>query len=387
MKVAFIIPNLYPPSGNTVTVVRYIEEAAKYCDRIILFQSYPFRDENDHYFKLLSSMNNVKVITLRFGWYKLVEFTRFLPCGYFFHYLYFPLFVFVRRRHNESLFRSTLKGFNGIYAFDFVDSDIFPKDAPPVIVGTHNQKMGPLKVDAINHGIILKRAAGIRLFNSESKFLKSFQRKQARVIPKGVNTDLFYPRNGNKNEKLRFLYVSRLEPRKGLDILLEAWKLSSVVQRAELHIVGSGSLSSVVQSSDQKGIIYHGALFDQDLAKVYRQCDVFIFPTEWDAQPSVLVEALSSGLFTLCSDRLTGIHDDFKNEGFLEYVKNDSKSFSIAIKETVSQWSEDFEKRQRMHNKVAEHLSQANEVQMILQFISNLNQQKDGDHVDQLHHT
>ena len=372
MKVAFIIPNLYPPGGNAVTVVKYIQEAAKRCEQVILFQSYEFASDNNYHLNVLSQMKNVRIVTLKLAWYKIIELTRDMPYGFVIHYIYFPIFVVLRKLLNKRILTKNLEGVHGIYAFDFVDSDIFPNGSPPVIVGTHNQKMGALKVKAINMGIFLGKASGIRLFESERIYAGTLRNKEVEIIPKGVDTNLFLPRDSIENPRIKFLFVARLEPRKGLDILLESWKMSGAQDKAELHIVGDGRLSYMVRNLSDKSIIYHGPLYDEDLANIYRNSDVFIFPTEWDTQATVLVEALSSGLFTLCSDYMNGVYDDFKEMGFLKYVKNDAENFSKAITETLKQWKEDFGRRKNMHMYVEKNRSQSKELEMILSFVSKL---------------
>lgn len=372
MKIAFVIPNLYPPSGNSVTVLRYIREAAKKCDEVILFQSYEFTDKNSYPLNILSQIDNVKVVTLRVAWHKMVQFTRGLPYGFIIHYVYFPIFVAMKRWLNNKILTQNLSGVHGIYAFDFVDSDIFPNGSPPVIVGTHNQKMGPLKAKAINDGIFLRKASGIRLFDSERKYAETLKNKKVKIIPKGVDTNLFTPRDSAENPRIRFLFVARLEPRKGLDILLESWKMSNVQDRAELHIVGEGRLSYMVKNQRDKSIVYHGPIYDEELASAYRNSDVFIFPTEWDAQPTVIVEAIASGLYTLCSDYMKDVYDDFQRMGYLQYIRNSSENFSFAIKETVNHWEEDFDRRKSMHLYVEQNRSQSKELDMILSFISEL---------------
>lgn len=376
MKVAFIIPNLYPPGGNAVTVVKYIQEASKKCDQVLLFQSYKFSSDNNYHLNLLIQIPNVKVVTLRLAWYKIIELTRNMPFGFIIHYIYFPIFVKLRKLLNKKILLKNLEGINGIYAFDFVDSDIFPKGTPPVIVGTHNQKMGTLKVKAINAGILVRNASGIRLFESERIFVKDLEDKKVEVIPKGIDTNLFFPRETVENTKLKFLYVARLEPKKGLDILLESWKISNVRDKAELHIVGDGRLSYMVRNLSDESIIYHGPLYDKELADIYRASDVFIFPTLWDAQPTVIVEAVSSGLFTLCSDYMTGVYDDFQEMGFLKYVRSDAKNFAKAIVDTLDHWKEDFEVREQMHSFVEKNRSQKNEIDMILSFIEKISNER-----------
>jgi glycosyltransferase involved in cell wall biosynthesis len=313
------------------------------------------------------------VITLKLGWYKIVDATRGVPFGPVIHYLLFMPFVFLRKLLNGKLLYS-LGIFDGIYLFDFVDSDIFPKNSGPVIVGTHNQKMGPLKVKAINLGLLMKRANGIRLFDSESIYLPLIHEKKVKIIPKGVNTDLFYPRNDGINDKVKFLYVARLEPKKGIEILLEAWEKSQAYKDAELYIVGTGRLSEKVKNMNIKGMIYCGPLYDNDLQEMYRNCDVFVFPTEWDAQPTVIVEAVASGLYTLCSDHMKGVYDDFQELGYLRYVHNEVSYFAESIKEASRMKYDDFDLRWKMHNFVAEKRSQKKEVLSILSFMSELTQ-------------
>ena len=205
--------------------------------------------------------------------------------------------------------------------------------------------MGPLKAKAIEVGIFLQRDYGIRLFKSERPYSESLKKKKVKIIPKGGNTNLFIPRDSTDNPKIRFLFVARLEPRKGLDILLDSWKMSDVRDIAELQMVGDGRLPYMVRNRIDKSIVYRGPIYDEEPASVYRNSDVFIFSTEWDAQPTVIVEALASGLYTLCSDYMNGVYDDFQQLGFLRYIRNDAENFSAAIKETVGQWKEDFEWR------------------------------------------
>ena len=232
--------------------------------------------------------------------------------------------------------------------------------------------MVPLEAKAIEVGIFLRRASGIRLFESELSYAESLKIKKVRIIPKGVDTNLFIPRDSTDNLKIRFLFVALLEPRKGLDILLDSRNMSDVRDMAELHIVGDGRISYIVRNQIDKSIVYQGPIYDEELASVYRNIEVFIFPIEWNAQPTVIVEGLASGFYTLCSDYTNGVYDDFEQLGFLRFIRNDAENFSAAIKETVSQWKEDFERRKSVHSYVEENRSQSKELEMILSFVSEL---------------
>ena len=128
--------------------------------------------------------------------------------------------------------------------------------------------MVPLEAKAIEVGIFLRRASGIRLFESELSYAESLKIKKVRIIPKGVDTNLFIPRDSTDNPKIRFLFVALLEPRKGLDILLDSRNMSDVRDMAELHIVGDGRISYIVRNQIDKSIVYQGPIYDEELANV-----------------------------------------------------------------------------------------------------------------------
>ena len=104
MRVAFVIPNLLPFGGNSGTVVHYIREASKHCDEVYLLQSYDFKGRDDFPLNLLKEMKNVKVITLKLAWYKIVETTRSVPFGPVIHYLLFKPFIFLRKQVMKLMF-------------------------------------------------------------------------------------------------------------------------------------------------------------------------------------------------------------------------------------------------------------------------------------------
>lgn len=150
------------------------------------------------------------------------------------------------------------------------------------------------------------------------------------LLPLGTDTDLFYPQKkmDDRKGRVRFLFVSRLEADKGVTRLLDAWKLTSLAN-AELHIAGTGSLAGLVKmAADNDRVVYHGVLSNEDLAALYRSCDIFVFPTRGEIYGLVVLEALASGLFAIVSEDLRGNFDEFENMGVLEYVRNDLLAIS-----------------------------------------------------------
>ncbi len=158
------------------------------------------------------------------------------------------------------------------------------------------------------------------------------------LLPLGTNTDLYYPQKKSQDgsERVRFLFVSRLETDKGVLRLLDAWKLTHL-ENAELHIAGTGSLAALVKTvADEKRTIYHGALSNEDLAALYRSCHVFVFPTRGEIYGLVVLEALASGLYAIVSEDLKGNFDEFEKMGVLEYVRNEPVTIAESIARIAS---------------------------------------------------
>ena len=93
-----------------------------------------------------------------------------------------------------------------------------------------------------------------------------------------------------------FLYVGRLIPEKGFDILLKAYKMysDSVENPWGLNIVGTGPLMNASQS--ETTVKYLGFLGHSDLVKLYRNSNCLLLPSRREPWGIVMQEAASQGL-------------------------------------------------------------------------------------------
>ncbi|MGE9810245.1 glycosyltransferase family 4 protein [Ferroplasma acidiphilum] len=170
------------------------------------------------------------------------------------------------------------------------------------------------------YSIYFKNINVFNLFKADpalmDKLKKNFKVKKIMVLPPGVDASFFYPDYNVNNKNIKFLFIASLVAEKGLDILLPLIdKMDN--NNVEFHIAGGGELADKIKTN--KRIIYHGILNDTDLAKLYRECDIFIYPSHADTFSLVTLQALSSGLYVMCSDYLKGNFDDFENK-YLEYL-------------------------------------------------------------------
>ncbi|MGC8630611.1 MAG: glycosyltransferase family 4 protein [Thermoplasmata archaeon] len=201
------------------------------------------------------------------------------------------------------------------------------KKKPYIIFGTHNYL--PIERRAINRieNKLIEKFTYATHFTSKTIFdLSSVKRNTDFIINSGVDASAFYL-GTEKHDRIKYLFVGRLVAYKGINELLSAWKLFKNKNNSELHIVGTGALEQMIKEKATENTIYHGQVSDNDLASIYRDCDVLVFPTYGIKHDEyfglVVIEALASGNYVIISNEMRGIFDYFESMGALEYVPLD----------------------------------------------------------------
>jgi len=129
-----------------------------------------------------------------------------------------------------------------------------------------------------------------------------------RIIPFGTDLNLFRPADSPRSSgAMVFLFVGSLSARKGLPVLLEAWR-SLAGLNAELWLVGSGKLPEGESDALPPSVKLLGLKSRPEVAALMRQADVFVFPSFFEGLAQVQVEALASGL-PLIATREAGAED------------------------------------------------------------------------------
>lgn len=131
---------------------------------------------------------------------------------------------------------------------------------------------------------------------------------QIRVVPLGVDTELFHPRNPNGSVPLasEVLVVGRLHPLKAFDLALEALAEIPSDERPRLRIVGApppdgDSYERALHAqAAQLGLldttVFEGALDRTELARRIRQATVLLVPSHTETFGLVALEASASGI-------------------------------------------------------------------------------------------
>lgn len=126
------------------------------------------------------------------------------------------------------------------------------------------------------------------------------------IIPNGVDLERFSPDILPIDEfcdgKVNILFVGRLEKRKGLNYLLEAYqRVKQEISNCRLIIVGPGTrlrrkYEKRVIMDGIKDVVFVGHVAYDELPRFYKTADVFCAPaTRWESFGIVLLEAMAVG--------------------------------------------------------------------------------------------
>jgi len=145
-------------------------------------------------------------------------------------------------------------------------------------------------------------------------------REKIRINPFG--TDLLYFKPAALAPPLnpfRFVFAGSLQARKGLPLLLEAWKTLPAGNQAELWIAGSGEIPASVRPTLAASIHFLGRLPQERLAEVFRQSHVLVFPSYFEGLAQVQIEAATCGLPVIGTE----------SSGCEEIVRNEDTGFVL----------------------------------------------------------
>jgi glycosyltransferase involved in cell wall biosynthesis len=156
------------------------------------------------------------------------------------------------------------------------------------------------------------RVAAASSFTKRTLIDHGVDAAKIRVNPYGVNCSRFSMKPDPKSRPLRFIFVGLVDARKGIPLLLDAWR-SLGGMNAELWIVGSASKDVVALLPELPGLKYWGKVPHAEVALLMQQCDALVFPSYFEGFGLVLLEAMASGLPVITTTATAG--PDIVTEG------------------------------------------------------------------------
>ena len=157
------------------------------------------------------------------------------------------------------------------------------------------------------------------------------------IIPNGVDLRRFSPDiepiKQYKDGKLNILFVGRMEPRKGLIYLINAYnKIKASYPNTRLLIVGPGlwfrkKYELQVKLSGLKDVVFAGRVSYKDLPRYYATSDIFCAPaTGRESFGLILLEAMAAGKPIIASSI----------EGYASVVTHNREGLLVPPKDTVA---------------------------------------------------
>lgn len=130
------------------------------------------------------------------------------------------------------------------------------------------------------------------------------------VIPNGIETEGYPCRTSINDVKKQVLFLSRVHPKKGIEVLIDAWTvINKEFPNWILTIVGNGeeayiqTLRAKVKDLGLEGYVQISApVFGKDKIKLYQSSSLFCLPSYSENFGMVIAEALSCGVPVLTTD-------------------------------------------------------------------------------------
>ena len=165
------------------------------------------------------------------------------------------------------------------------------------------------------------------------------------LIENGINIDHFaqaapLPSDalGLDTDKKTLLFVGRLDPVKGIDLLLQALNLLKDTLPLQLLIAGDGprrphleQLAHQLQIAPQ--VHFLGAR--HDIPNLLKSADLLVMPSHWEGLPLAALEAMAAGL-PVAASRVEGLIDIIEDQhnGFL-FEKANVQDLKSTIKKAL----------------------------------------------------
>lgn len=145
--------------------------------------------------------------------------------------------------------------------------------------------------------------------------LNNFPVERITVSPYGITPP---PADFQKmpSTKIRFGYIGRITPIKGVHLLIDAFSRLNLQDRAELTLYGRADINAELYMQELKqkagntaNINFAGFVDNAQISALYRQIDVLVVPSLWpENSPITILEAQAHGIPVIASD-VGGITD------------------------------------------------------------------------------
>ena len=188
---------------------------------------------------------------------------------------------------------------------------------------TYDHMIGFLIARFADHNIAISAASG--------EFSKHLGAKNYEIVYNGVDTNKFKKRETDLKKRLNvdseykvITFVGRLIEAKGVQDLIEAFKVVKNKACVKLIIVGNGNYKNQLMelAAGDRDILFLGEKNEEEIIDVLSIADVFVNPSYSEGLPTSVLEAAACGCAIIATD--VGGTKEIERE-----VNQDSKSFFL----------------------------------------------------------
>lgn len=204
---------------------------------------------------------------------------------------------------------------------------------------------------------------GAKVYSNGFSIAEKLLRNNITAVPLISSTliqdDFYFLKNKNCDfEALRFVYVGYLRKAKGIEIVIRAFgKFQAMYPQSSLTIIGSGEfekdLVSITTKECYQNVSFKSHIDKRELInEALRSHDVFLFGSQSEGSPRVILEAMANGLVVISTPvgSLPTVFIDNKEILFAEF--NSIEDFSVKMKRLVNEPNLFYTLRKNSFNKV-----------------------------------
>lgn len=186
-------------------------------------------------------------------------------------------------------------------------------------------------VEKVRLNMLSNHPGGSTKFIAQSNFAqrilkeRGIESEDISVLPSGVPADVFNPTGPTaewpiESSNLQLLFVGKTTRRKGIHVLATSVdNLDKDTISASVVVLGSNQPPEFLRGHPGlTNMRFVGRVDRRDLAQYYRSADAFVTPSYYEAEPTVMIEALACGTPVIATD----------DEPFTEIGNQDSCLFS-----------------------------------------------------------
>lgn len=256
--------------------------------------------ERSHMYNMYDHVRKMKEVWLAFDHVDLVHVNLLFS----FRNFYLPFFAFLKRK-------SSICTVHSVDEFEILD--VFHKQKALAV------KVSILRAIRNSHRFLWSRIV-VNSKYVKTELSKTFGKEKICLIRNGIDYNKIQkaPKLDLEGD-IKLLFVGRIEPPKGLNLLLKALSLlkKSSRKKVRLYIAGSGTHEADYKSlatslKVHKYAKFLGHLPLDECYSLYKSCDMFILPSRTESCPMTLLEALGSGI-PIIATNVGGISEIVKN--------------------------------------------------------------------------